>query len=393
MARPLRPAAAEHLPLDLTAASLLPSGAYRAVPFPRRDRRLSRGLRSAARTRRPRAHPRRTDRPPRPGLGTADFRGARYASGIPPPRAAHRPPAHAAAYRNADAFRGARAAVAGAGSSAWRSPTTSPKAVPSASGSAREPGRIIAATGGLPGDLPAIALLRLPPRIADAQARLVRRLTIGDLSSYGLAPPAEGIFTRLHREGKAPAIVDREIIQAIRDGRIEITPGLESVDHARPRPHRRNTNRGRHRHRSNRLHVRTGTTRRTPRRARPARPPPPARRESRSTRPALHRLPPQARADQPHEPRSMPSRQGNQQRKPRRHPASRQGGNCANYRPWNPLRRVRRVEGLTQLTCVVMMRSVPVRDDFAGSAQARRGVRALLLSGALPWPVPVFAVS
>jgi glycine/D-amino acid oxidase-like deaminating enzyme len=87
-------------------------------------------------------------------------------------------------------------------------------------------------SGGLPGDLPAIALLRLPPSIADAQARLVRRLTIGDLSTYGLAPPAEGIFTRLHREGKAPAIVDKEIIQAIRDGRIEITPGPESLDHA-----------------------------------------------------------------------------------------------------------------------------------------------------------------
>jgi hypothetical protein len=79
-------------------------------------------------------------------------------------------------------------------------------------------------SGGLPGDLSAIALLRLPPSIADAQARLVRRLTIGDLSTYGLAPPAEGIFTRLHREGKAPAIVDKEIIQTIRDGRIEITP-------------------------------------------------------------------------------------------------------------------------------------------------------------------------
>jgi hypothetical protein len=82
----------------------------------------------------------------------------------------------------------------------------------------------------------------------------------------------------------------------------------------KPRSDRRNADRGRHHHRSNRLHARAGTTGRTPRRAQPAQPPPPARRASRSTWPALHRLPPQTRADQPHEPRSATSCQGNQQR-------------------------------------------------------------------------------
>ena len=114
---------------------------------------------------------------------------------------------HAAAYRNADVFRGARVAVAGAGSSGLE------LAYDLTEGGAERvwvcartrPNIMLRQSGGLPGDLPAIALLRLPPRIADAQARLVRRLTIGDLSTYGLAPPAEGIFTRLHREGKAPA--------------------------------------------------------------------------------------------------------------------------------------------------------------------------------------------
>ncbi len=140
---------------------------------------------------------------------------------------------HAAAYRNAEAFCGARVAVVGAGSSGLEI------AYDLAEGSAgrvwvcarTRPNIMLRQAGRLPGDLPAIALLRLPPRIADAQARLVRRLTIGDLSTHGLAPPAEGIFTRLRREGKAPAIVDQEIIQAIRDGRIEITPGLESLSH------------------------------------------------------------------------------------------------------------------------------------------------------------------
>ena len=56
------------------------------------------------------------------------------------------------------------------------------------------------------------------------------RLTVGDLRQYGLTPPAEGIFTRLRREGKAPAIVDKQIIQAIRTRRIEITASIESLD-------------------------------------------------------------------------------------------------------------------------------------------------------------------
>ena len=74
--------------------------------------------------------------------------------------------------------------------------------------------------------------MAVPECIADSQARLVRRLTIGDLSQYGLTPPAEGIFTRLRRDGKAPAIVDKEIIHAIRTRRIEITAGIESLEQA-----------------------------------------------------------------------------------------------------------------------------------------------------------------
>ncbi|MGH2894324.1 MAG: flavin-containing monooxygenase [Solirubrobacteraceae bacterium] len=141
---------------------------------------------------------------------------------------------HATAYGNADAFRGARVAVVGAGSSGLEI------AYDLAEGNAERvwvcartrPNIMLRQSGGLPGDLPAIALLPLPPRIADALARLVSQLTIGDLTTCGLAPPAEGIFTRLHRDGKAPAIVDKDIIQAIRDGRVQITPGLESLEHA-----------------------------------------------------------------------------------------------------------------------------------------------------------------
>lgn len=95
-----------------------------------------------------------------------------------------------------------------------------------------QPNIMLRQSGGLPGDLPARALLRVPVRIADRQARLVQRLTVGDLSRWGLVPPEEGIFSRNQREGKAPAIVDKEVIEAIKNGRIEVVAAVDSLDHA-----------------------------------------------------------------------------------------------------------------------------------------------------------------
>jgi hypothetical protein len=61
---------------------------------------------------------------------------------------------------------------------------------------------------------------------------MVRRVTIGDLSRYGLTPPAEGIFTRLRRDGTAPAIAGKDIIPAIRTRRIQITAGIQPLEQA-----------------------------------------------------------------------------------------------------------------------------------------------------------------
>jgi hypothetical protein len=85
-------------------------------------------------------------------------------------------------------------------------------------------------SGGLPGDLPARVLVKLPPAVADAQANLIRRLTVGDLSRWGLTPPEEGIFTLDRRCHRAPAIVERPVIDAIRAGRIEIVAAVQALD-------------------------------------------------------------------------------------------------------------------------------------------------------------------
>ena len=93
-----------------------------------------------------------------------------------------------------------------------------------------QPNIILRQAGPLPGDVPATLMYRLPPQIGDRQTRLIRRLTIGDLSAHGLVPPKEGIMSRVHREGKAPAILDKPVIDAIKQRRIEIIAAVDSLD-------------------------------------------------------------------------------------------------------------------------------------------------------------------
>jgi len=80
------------------------------------------------------------------------------------------------------------------------------------------------------GPLLANLMRRLPPRRADALMKVVRRRELGDLTEYGLPAPEEGVFSRLRRLEVAPAIVDHEVIEAIKQRRIEIVAGVEALD-------------------------------------------------------------------------------------------------------------------------------------------------------------------
>ena len=139
---------------------------------------------------------------------------------------------HAAQYRSAEPFRNRDVLVVGPGCSGIEI------AYDLATGGARRvrlairtpPNILLREQAGVPGDLPALALLRLPPAIADAQLKLVRRLAPGDLADYGLAPPREGVFARLRRDGKTPAIIDREMLDAIKEGKITIHGAVDALD-------------------------------------------------------------------------------------------------------------------------------------------------------------------
>jgi cation diffusion facilitator CzcD-associated flavoprotein CzcO len=136
---------------------------------------------------------------------------------------------HAADYRNPAAFRDLDVLVVGAGCSGLEI------AYDLATGGAgrvrlavRTPPNVLVRKAA--GPLLARTMTKLPPARADALLRRARLRELGDLSACGLPIPDEGPITRLRRLGVAPAIVDREWIDAIRDGRVSVVAGVSSLD-------------------------------------------------------------------------------------------------------------------------------------------------------------------
>jgi hypothetical protein len=54
-------------------------------------------------------------------------------------------------------------------------------------------------------------------------------MDIGDLSQYGLSRPETGVFARVRTQDKVPAIVDAEVIEAIKGGRIEVVAAVAAL--------------------------------------------------------------------------------------------------------------------------------------------------------------------
>jgi cation diffusion facilitator CzcD-associated flavoprotein CzcO len=140
---------------------------------------------------------------------------------------------HSSAYRNPGPYQAKSVLVVGSGSSGMEI------AHDLATGGAakvwlavRTPPNIMLRSlpGGLPGDLVSLPLYRLPVRIADAIGRAARRKNLGDLSEFGLPIPEEGVFSRVKRLDQVPSLVDMDVIDAIRDGSIEVVSTVESFE-------------------------------------------------------------------------------------------------------------------------------------------------------------------
>jgi cation diffusion facilitator CzcD-associated flavoprotein CzcO len=140
---------------------------------------------------------------------------------------------HSASYRNPTPYLGKRVLVVGGGSSgfeivadvasggaakAWLSLRTPPNILP------------LWHTGGFLSDFITRLAGRAPLRLSDRFSRLARRINFGDLTEFGLPVPAEGPLARAARISKAPAIVDRGVIEAIRNRSVEVVAEIEAFD-------------------------------------------------------------------------------------------------------------------------------------------------------------------
>jgi cation diffusion facilitator CzcD-associated flavoprotein CzcO len=139
---------------------------------------------------------------------------------------------HSSDYRNPESYRGKPVLVVGPGCSGmeianelaeggaakvWLSVRTPPNIM------------LRQGPGPVPGDLIATWLWHVPMALADRIARFGSRMDVGDLSEFGLTRPESGVFADVRERGKVPSIVDEKVIEAIKEGRIEVVSAVASL--------------------------------------------------------------------------------------------------------------------------------------------------------------------
>jgi putative flavoprotein involved in K+ transport len=140
---------------------------------------------------------------------------------------------HSASYRNPAPYVGRRVLVVGAGNSGAEI------AVDVADGGAAEtflavgtpPSIVRRDTLGFPSQVLGIATAHLPVPVVDRIAATIRRVSIPDLTSYGLHAPARPYSDFLRR--RVIPILDVGLVGAVRNGRVRVVAALDGFDEGR----------------------------------------------------------------------------------------------------------------------------------------------------------------
>ncbi|HWH45706.1 MAG TPA: NAD(P)/FAD-dependent oxidoreductase [Thermoleophilaceae bacterium] len=140
---------------------------------------------------------------------------------------------HGSEYRNPDPYRGRDVLVVGSGN------TGAEIAVDLVEGGAsrvrlavRTPPNILPReTGGVPAQATGILMRHLPAKVADPIVEATRRVTVGDLSPYGMPPAPRGAFSQAVEDDVVP-ILDVGLIGALKRGEVEVVPAVEGFDGA-----------------------------------------------------------------------------------------------------------------------------------------------------------------
>ena len=140
---------------------------------------------------------------------------------------------HGSRYRNPEPYKGRDVLVIGAGN------TGAEIAVDLAEGGARRvrlairtpPNVLLRETNGVPAQVTGVLMRRVPLKLADALSKGAQRMSVGDLSEYGLPPAPRGAFTQAVRDDVIP-ILDVGLIELVKKRRVGIVPALEGFDGA-----------------------------------------------------------------------------------------------------------------------------------------------------------------
>jgi putative flavoprotein involved in K+ transport len=140
---------------------------------------------------------------------------------------------HSASYRNPAPYAGRRVLVVGAGNSGAEI------AVDVVDGGAAEtflavrtpPSIVRRDTLGFPSQVLGIATSHLPVSVVDRIAATIRRVSIPDLTSYGLHAP-ERPYSEFLRRRVIP-ILDVGLVSAVRSGRVRVVTALERFEDGR----------------------------------------------------------------------------------------------------------------------------------------------------------------
>jgi putative flavoprotein involved in K+ transport len=138
---------------------------------------------------------------------------------------------HASDYRNPEPYRGRDVLVVGAGN------TGAEIAVDLVEGGAGRvrmairtpPHVVLRETNGLPTQATGVIMRRVPTQIGDPIAAVVGKLTVGDLSPYGIRKPDRGLYTRAIKEQAIP-IIDVGLIEQLKAGRVEVVGAVQGFD-------------------------------------------------------------------------------------------------------------------------------------------------------------------
>lgn len=138
---------------------------------------------------------------------------------------------HASRYRNGGPYAGKDVVVVGAGNSGAEIAVDLVE-----HGAARvrlavrtPPHVLLRKVGGTPTTLVSVATRFVPSALIDPVVGVLQRLTVGDLTRFGLAKPERGVYARVRAEGSIP-ILDVGLVQELKAGRVEVVPGVTSFE-------------------------------------------------------------------------------------------------------------------------------------------------------------------